>query len=109
MHAMQANQMQAMQMQAMQAGAAQAQMQMQMAPMGGQMPMPMPMPSREMAPPPPPPPGEAGPLRPLRYMGMNGGQPIFQHLVNYSQEGEVMPTPAGGLILQTARATCRNR
>lgn len=61
----------------------------------------------QVAPPPPavapPAAGAEGPkMRPLRYMGMNGGQPIFQHLTGHTQEGEVLATTQGGLVLQTA-------
>lgn len=40
-------------------------------------------------------------LRPLTFLGMNGGQPVFQHLEESEPEHDVYPMPNGGLARRT--------
>ena len=58
------------------------------------------------APPPPkaqqpaaPPPPE---MHPLKFVGMNNGQPIFQHIDNAPADVDIFPSASGGLVRKTA-------
>ena len=44
--------------------------------------------------------GGPGAIYPLQYLGMNGGQPVFQHVVGSTPESGLLPTPDGGLALR---------
>ena len=45
----------------------------------------------------PPPPD----MHPLRFVGMNNGQPIFQHIDNAPAEPDIFPSGGGGLVRKT--------